>query len=86
VHPLRLQPRFHRVCVAQHQLRVQIGVCDAGVSREQSHRSFEHASGGAAHKFIHCRYERKRSLFHYLLQFSPRFKAILTRKHKLCVV
>jgi len=83
---IRLKPRFHRVCIAQHQLRIQIGICDAGVPREQSHRSFGRASGGAAHKFIHCRCERKRSLFHFLLQFSPRLKAILTRKHKLRVM
>src|SRR5256885_6890322 len=45
--------------------RSQIGICDARVPREQSHRSFGRASSGAAHKFIHCRCERKRSLFHF---------------------
>jgi hypothetical protein len=51
------QTRIDRLSVAKHQLRVQIGMGDGGMQREQSKRTSGRAAGSAANEFFNSRSE-----------------------------
>jgi len=80
------QARLDRGHIAEHQLRLQVGVRDAGVQREQPPRAAGCVAGGAAHELVHGGFEGQRALLDVLAQRVPGREAVLARDHRLGVV